>query len=510
MKRIRRRRKQLSVSLFPFLAVLICTFGVLIVLLVLTIKAADQDAVAENDADAEEAQALVDDLNAKLDHHTVVAENLLQVRPRLKQRLQDERDKRAHLENEIAKIESEALVVAQQLKALMNPSEEKDRDWREIQQQLEQSNRDLREAKRRLAEKKIEKRSTPEQLYSIVPHQGNGGTKRRPIYIECTESQLVLQPYGIKIDVRDFVHPIGPQNPLDAALMAVRQHFVQFNLAASGESPYPLLVVRPSGAEAYIVARHAMRGWDDEFGYELIPQETALDFGQANPELESDIRNAVASAIAEQQARKLNQLQARNHPAGSGGDQRNQSGGLRASPTHGGFVAQTNGDQQINTTRNQVAHADGSSQQSSSQRSLDEMEQATDQIVSGDNSSGGGSVAGSLAQKRGQNWALPSQTDGAIGYLRPVRIICGTDELAIQSTRNPKRQVVFKFGAEPSVTVDALVQYLWKLIDRWGVAGVGGYWKPQLRFTVMPDANGRYQQVKKLLDGSGLQIEEQP
>ena len=49
MKRLKRPKSGISVSLFPFLAVLICTMGVLIVLLVIAVKAADQHA-ARNQA----------------------------------------------------------------------------------------------------------------------------------------------------------------------------------------------------------------------------------------------------------------------------------------------------------------------------------------------------------------------------------------------------------------------------------------------------------------------------
>ena len=41
MSRLRKNLNQPSVSLFPFLAVLICTLGVLIVMLVLAVKSAE-------------------------------------------------------------------------------------------------------------------------------------------------------------------------------------------------------------------------------------------------------------------------------------------------------------------------------------------------------------------------------------------------------------------------------------------------------------------------------------
>ena len=43
----RNRRQPIGIALFPFLAVLICTMGALIVLLVLTVQQARKSAVAE-------------------------------------------------------------------------------------------------------------------------------------------------------------------------------------------------------------------------------------------------------------------------------------------------------------------------------------------------------------------------------------------------------------------------------------------------------------------------------
>ena len=76
MRRPRKRRTPPGVSLFPFLAVLICTLGVLIVMLVIAVKAADSSA-SNSTAEAEEAIAaerarLLDDqaelVRATLDH----------------------------------------------------------------------------------------------------------------------------------------------------------------------------------------------------------------------------------------------------------------------------------------------------------------------------------------------------------------------------------------------------------------------------------------------------------
>ena len=57
MSRLRKNRNQPNVSLFPFLAVLICTLGVLIVMLVLAVKSAE---VAKEAEQATQDQTIAD------------------------------------------------------------------------------------------------------------------------------------------------------------------------------------------------------------------------------------------------------------------------------------------------------------------------------------------------------------------------------------------------------------------------------------------------------------------
>ena len=73
------------------------------------------------------------------------------------------------------------------------------------------------------------------------------------------------------------------------------------NLADSGE-PYPLLLVRPDGVEAYYVAREAMTSWGSEFGYELIDQDWKLEFREPAPAMVEAMRLAVDEARMRQQA----------------------------------------------------------------------------------------------------------------------------------------------------------------------------------------------------------------
>ena len=83
---------------------------------------------------------------------------------------------------------------------------------------------------------------------------------RRPIYIECTGDAVVIQPEGISFTESDFDGPLGPGNPLAAAVRAAREYMLlqSRGMPGAGE-PYPLLLVRPTGIAAYEAAMAALQ-----------------------------------------------------------------------------------------------------------------------------------------------------------------------------------------------------------------------------------------------------------
>ena len=84
--------------------------------------------------------------------------------------------------------------------------------------------------------------------YAVVPYEGPNQTHRRPIYIECRDDAVVLQPERIGLTDSDFEGPLGPGNPLAAALRAAREYMLaQRDFDPQVGEPYPLLLVRPEG-----------------------------------------------------------------------------------------------------------------------------------------------------------------------------------------------------------------------------------------------------------------------
>jgi hypothetical protein len=137
--------------------------------------------------------------------------------------------------------------------------------------------------------------------YAIVPYDGPNRTRRRPIYIECRGDAVLLQPEGIVFTEADFDEPLGPGNPLAAAVRAAREQMLlegNVDPQNAGE-PYPLLLVRPSGIPAYDCALAAMKSWGSEFGYELINEDWQLKYPPPDPNLAKSVAQAIYLARQE-------------------------------------------------------------------------------------------------------------------------------------------------------------------------------------------------------------------
>ena len=552
MRRRRRNSSNLGVSLFPFLAVLICTLGVLIVLLVIAVQSASvgqheqQAAMAEKAGQVAEKQArqkeILEDLADKIEEQSIRAEGLGAMRPEAKKELTSARDYRSYLQKEIDSLEDEAKQLAAEIEVFSE-------DRMKAAETLDQSDVDalrkqVADADYRLLEKRNSVVNVSEKKYAIVPYHGTGGTKRVPVFIECDIDGLVLQPWDIRLSKDDFAHPVIAGNPVDAALMTIRNYFEKYNLADNDQRPYPLLVIRPDGAQSYGLARRSLISWDDEFGYELVSSEKVLDFGEVDSQLESEIRDAVENAKQNQLAIKRRQYEiakargqlARRNAGGSGDG---YGPGLRASSRKGGFVVEGggrsgernerwSGDSRSNLAstgdRDQAGNEleggefgnSGDDKKLAANESLDRsfkgLSSGSNQSTaeSNGNLSAGNSSAAqradSLARTRGANWALPTETAGATGYVRPVSVTCRPNEVLLEDAGG--KLVSVSFDAEDSVAIDKLVTIIWQRIDTWGVAGNNAYWKPGLKVNVTEGARDRFESIKALLSGSGLTVEE--
>ena len=298
MRRQRTRRAANGIQLFPFLAVLICAMGALIVLLVLVVQQARVRAdtirtelTHRQQARAADEQKLIRQ-QEDLDWQREVLE---QQRQELAQKLADRRLELSHLEDHIRRLEQRwKSLVAEAEDLQRSPRDRASPDDAAAQQELARLRAAIDTEQQRLAAARQEA-AARKRSFAIVPYPGPQGTRRRPIYVECREDAIVLQPEGVVLRPEDFQGPLGPGNPLDAALRAIREHWARADGNDAGE-PYPLLVVRPGGSVAYGMARAAMAAWDSEFGYELVEGDVQLRYPPADPAVQQLLQGTLATA----------------------------------------------------------------------------------------------------------------------------------------------------------------------------------------------------------------------
>lgn len=294
MSRRKRRSDNLAPALFPFLAVLLCTIGALVLLLAITVT--NSHASAKREAE-------VAFLAAKDQRNLAQAfsEELENQREEFKKKIENRRRELQDMEDHIQRLNTELESLVANLKSVQNKNESIDQGIDSKTERLKQLESEIDEKKQKLADE-IEKKKKTKPAFAIIPYSGRNGTNRRPIYIECNRDGVVLQPEGVVLTHRDLI-PTGPGNPLATALRMLRnaysEHDSKFGIT---QPPYPLLLVRPDGIESYALATRSMSGWDDQFGYELIDEKMDLAFPDGIPGLKESLGQVVTNAKQRQQA----------------------------------------------------------------------------------------------------------------------------------------------------------------------------------------------------------------
>ncbi len=323
-----------GISLFPFLAVLICTMGALVPLLLAMMHTARVQAEAAAVAKAREAAAKHSaELQTRREDVQWRIEQLKSSRKQTQSQLADARLDLGHLEDHSRRLRAE-LERYQNTVAELENIENTDRQKNgQLEAELQQLHQQIDTARQQVDQARKEAASRP-RSFAVVPYEGPNQTRRRPIYLECLADAVVIQPEGIRLTTADFEGPMGPGNPLAAALRAAREQLLaerQFDPQA-GE-PYPLLLVRPEGIAAYYIAREAMKLWGCDFGYELVGDDWKLAYPPPNPRLVGVISEAIASARINQE--RLIAAAPREYPS-------HRKATYRASP-QGGFARDDGG-----------------------------------------------------------------------------------------------------------------------------------------------------------------------
>lgn len=608
-----------ALSLFPFLAVLVCTLGALILLLVLISRLARLQ--ADRAAQAEQARQAAD-LEAEREIIDWRIEQLKASREKTQSQLTEMRHMLGHFEDHARRLSQEAARLERRL-AEIDQEGSRDTDQRgRIEAELAAVRAELAAAQGALEDARREASASP-RSYAVVPYRGPNGTFRRPIYIECRKDALVLQPEGVVFDESDFEEPLGPGNPLAAALRAAREYLLVhggFDPRRDGE-PYPLLLVRPDAVAAYYAARAALSSWGADFGYELIEQDWKLAYPPADAELAAVVRQAVDVARRRQEriaAAAPRSYGQRTRPTyrvsgGVGGVVVDEPGDNGGSPYRAGATARPYGDpgptggfsapeagrtgppdpraggfaaDGVDSSRrggapiNSSAAVLGSNTtgggspaapagMTSSRYAPDgaplgaPLASATNRAPSGHlpSSAGGGTpalssggrqtaagadnpgsaelrlgewqpreaaVAGapagaaadrvssqscpteSLTKKRGDNWGLPEAVRGSVPITRPIVVECHVDRIVLPAEPGMVGERTVMLGPRLVDSIDGLVAAVWDRTRSWGIAGSGMYWRPILRVAVAPGAEQRFEELRAVLEGSGLVVERKP
>ncbi|MEZ6096321.1 MAG: hypothetical protein R3C03_19185 [Pirellulaceae bacterium] len=384
-----------------------------------------------------------------------------------------------------------------------------------------------------IKDEKLKNQQNAPAVYSLVPYSGSGGTNRRPIYVECQSNRIVLQPFAIELEGRDFPPEIQAGNVLDAALSTIRKYWVENDLQGNEGDPYPLLVVRPDGSGAYSVARRAMNNWADEFGYELVPDDMTLDFGVADPELARRVRAAVESARlhvvqTEQNRKRLAESFRIDSQSDSGGASSNQ---LQIDRVNGGFkvpdalqAKMTSGEYTSSGRPTSDANNLGSSSENQTklhtESNNDSVDSTSDQDFGGssgnqqfgstENGTGQSALASTvscIAKQRGANWALPTSPNQRVAYVRPIRFYCSDQALVFATQDDNQSQRLIISLVDPNLAVEQLVTALNQRHSSWGPPPENGYWKPVMKIQVLPGGQVQVDQLQVMLEHSGIEIE---
>jgi hypothetical protein len=308
-RRARKNQAESAFSLFPFLAVLLCAMGSLVVLLVAMGHISRAKALRE--ADAKRAAAQAADASPRLDKaRQALAEardfraKIDDARRQVSQRLADEQQRLEGIESHVRTLQDEVLKLRAEAEELFKLEEQHVDDSEMAQRELERLNKLADQLDKEIDAMRTAAKGR-ERRYAIVPlRDGLGGSNRPAVYFECVGDGVVLQPEGVKLTMADFRPPVHVSSPLAAAIRAVERYYKDHpETRAAGEegSPYPLLVVRPDGVLSYNRARGVFDALDADYGYQPVAQEWPIDYETPNPVMAEQVARAIDLARLERE-----------------------------------------------------------------------------------------------------------------------------------------------------------------------------------------------------------------
>ncbi len=516
------------VSLFPFLAVLLCTMGALIAVLLIIARQAQisademvEEMLAETKTEMEIEPETVSEERFNL---SIPEDSELPSNAEIAQRIHDLKnlnDQKKWRLDELKKVREQAEKEAQEARiALSTTQENRNRRLGELENFREallrlQSQSEKMDVETILAE--IEKKKAEEERllkeleqaentakkrdgsYAILPYDGANGTRRYPIYIECREDGAWLMPENIQLATRDFEGALSMENPLEMALMTKRQYLLRNGVFQethdNAQEPYPLIIVRPGGIMYLYMVRSALQSWKSEFGYELIEDNLPVAYPPNDENLKREMNVAIQRG-RERQREIAAMAPTLPHTTGGG------RGGVVYHPTsQGGVAMSVDKDSRLARTLQRSAP-----RPVSHSGAYGANGNVSSDINGNDSQNPNYPVSQNIADQEGQNWALENYQPNLTSLTRPLPMECYADRFVLSGTPGFD-QVIIPIST-PIPTVKRLAKEIGGKIKGWGDAGRGAYWKPILRVRVSPDARDQFALLQEMLRGSGLIVEE--
>lgn len=362
-----RRHHNNSISLFPFLAVLVCAMGSLILLLLVMTRKMRQDQYVEQTAVVESAASEVDaELAARiaaLEKQISSAElnlNSLQASAQAHRssvdesqgRITDLETKLAQLQEKLKGTDADAVPVAESMAesrklkaeevALLRQLKDTEKRLLSKQQQLANAQDASNEASLALQEKHSDLLKLRDQVdearsrldkvsgtSTLLEFSNPTGTERTPIVVDVSGKGFEIYPNGIQITQADMEGFPVRDNPFLAAILTIHQHRSKGSVTGA---PYVLLLVRPDGALPFYGAQRILMESNIHYGYELLEARELIVSGASDSTEVPLVKTSIDEALRRREnlyARLMAIAQQKSGTSGPAGDPANGKGERR-------------------------------------------------------------------------------------------------------------------------------------------------------------------------------------
>ena len=323
-----------GVSLFPFLAVLVCTMGSLILLLLVTtkriraaaIEKARQAVVPEETPVSEAPPIIIAAEPEPEDDPTpewqTQVEQLTAERDLLRGHLSQSKSKLDSTQAAMLRTKVKVASAADRIKGIREQQEQTAADRERLQTEIDSLQSNLTDAELRLS-KAAERQKTAKSKFAFLPFDGRTGTTKRPVLIECTQDYIRFLPEDVRLSPADLNGFTSGFNPLLIASRELIHYWKAYervhepttspakdidafetDLAALNDKerePYVLLLVRPNGAVAFHIAKGFLSQLKVPHGYELITDDMEIDSSNPDPDAKQICQTAVAQVMSERE-----------------------------------------------------------------------------------------------------------------------------------------------------------------------------------------------------------------